>query len=171
MLFFEKTILKNKFYFKEFYTFIKNSIKKIKKTMNTASIQIAKRDYVHEPLRITCHEKKGRCVIANRAFSCGDLIETCPILIIPDEQNSAIEKTILDHYSFNWNNRDSAILLGYGSLYNHSYEPNAVYERDYENKVMRFIAIKDICIGEEITINYNGKPNKTEKIDWFQVCE
>jgi uncharacterized protein len=51
-----------------------------------------------------------------------------------------------------------AVVLGYGSLYNHSYKPNAYY-RDRRNRVKEFIALRDIAAGEEITINYNGSPH------------
>ena len=35
---------------------------------------------------------------------------------------------------------------------NHSYHPNARYKRDFMNKIMKYIALRDIEAGEEITI-------------------
>ena len=61
----------------------------------------------------------------------------------------------------------SAISLGYGSIYNHSYEPNAKYEKDFLNNMLIFRAIKIINKGEEIVVNYNGDPNNKEKV-WFE---
>lgn len=52
-----------------------------------------------------------------------------------------------------------AIALGFGSIYSHSYEPNATYKKRFKNKTIDFIAIKDIKKGGEITVNYNyGNP-------------
>ena len=55
-------------------------------------------------------------------------------------------------------------MLGFGSLYNHSYEPNAKYVRRVSKRVVEFVAIKDIKKGQEITVNYNfGDPDDKSK--------
>jgi SET domain-containing protein len=72
----------------------------------------------------------------------------------------------LGNYVFVWEDNKFAVALGYGSLYNHSYEPNAKYIRK-KDKIL-FQAIKDIKSGEEITINYNGNPKSQDKV-WFDV--
>ena len=59
------------------------------------------------------------------------------------------------------------IALGYGSMYNHSYEPNAKYKRNFSNQTITFVAIKPIKKREEITVNYNGDPINQEKV-WFE---
>ena len=64
--------------------------------------------------------------------------------------------------------RAPALALGYGSLYNHSYRPNARYE-DVGPRTKSFLAIRDIG-GEEITVNYNGKPRSRTAV-WFDVVE
>jgi len=60
-----------------------------------------------------------------------------------------------------------AIALGYGSLYNHSYTPNAHY-RDIGRRSKEFLAVRDIAAGEEITVNYNGDPQDRTAVD-FEV--
>jgi SET domain-containing protein len=45
-----------------------------------------------------------------------------------------------------------------GTLYNHSYQPNAQFIRDYPRRLMNFVAVRPITPGEEITINYNYYP-------------
>ncbi len=94
----------------------------------------------------------------------GDVIEVCPVIVCPLVE---VEGLTLDPYSFLWGD-DAAIVLGYGSLYNHSYEPNAVYNREYDRKEIRFIAIRPLPAGAEITINYNGDPTSREPL-WFEV--
>jgi SET domain-containing protein len=68
--------------------------------------------------------------------------------------------TPLRNYFYQWgeDRRVSALALGFGSLYNHSFDPNAVYEEDIEQRIITFTAREDIAEGEEITINYNGHP-------------
>ncbi len=62
-----------------------------------------------------------------------------------------------------------ALALGYGSLYNHSFHPNARYDdRGQQTKV--FTSLRDIESGEEITVNYNGDPNDTTAVS-FEVVE
>ncbi len=54
--------------------------------------------------------------------------------------------------------KQTVVALGYGSLYNHSYSPNARYE-DANPRTKLFIALRDIQPGEEIVVNYNADPN------------
>lgn len=51
-------------------------------------------------------------------------------------------------------------------LFNHSYEPNAIYEINFNNHTFDFYAFKDIKAGEEILINYNGDVDDKELL-WF----
>ncbi len=62
----------------------------------------------------------------------------------------------------------AGICLGFGSLYNHSYSPNATYKKLHEEKMIEFIAIKDIKKDEEITVNYNfGDPDDKSEL-WIE---
>ena len=62
-----------------------------------------------------------------------------------------------------------ALALGYGSLYNHSFRPNARYD-DVGPQTKEFTAMRDIAPGEEITVNYNGEPTSRAAV-WFEVLE
>ncbi len=96
------------------------------------------------------------------------IIEICPVIIVEADEMENLAKTTLFNYYYDWIEEDksAAIALGYGSLYNHAYHPNAEYIIDYESKTLAFYAIEDIEAGQEITINYNGDPDKLEKV-WF----
>ncbi len=74
---------------------------------------------------------------------------------------------MLSEYVFAWGKKTVALALGYGSLYNHSYKPNARYEDDGQQTKV-YIAIKAISAGEEVTINYNGEPRNKSPL-WFDV--
>lgn len=112
---------------------------------------------------------RGRGCFALKKFRKGEIIEPCPTILLTIKECKLCEKTFLDNYIYAWNKKYGAILLGYGFIYNHSYEPNAEYIRDYKNKLMIYKAIKSIKPGEEILVNYNGEPKSKAKIDWFKV--
>ena len=98
----------------------------------------------------------------------GDIIEECPVVVINPQERLLIEKTILDHYCYQWGDdeKSCAVALGYGSLYNHSYSPNAVYEKNFLDGLLVIRAIKPIKAGSEIFINYNMNPDDKSEL-WF----
>ena len=59
------------------------------------------------------------------------------------------------------------MVLGYGSIINHSFKPNADWKQNFKSNTMVYRAIKNIEKGEEITVNYNGEPDDQTPIDWF----
>lgn len=116
-------------------------------------------------LQIKFTPDKGRGVFADKRFAPGDTIEVCPILYLTPEEAKICAQTMLDNYLFDWESEeDAAIVLGYGSIYNHSYHPNAEYIRDFQNKTMLIKAIKDIAPEDEILVNYNGEPNNFDPV-------
>jgi len=119
-------------------------------------------------LYITTSTEKGRGVFTSIDISEADIIEVCPVIIMPKAELPIIHKTILHDYYFLWgeNMEDCAIALGFGSLYNHEIHPNANFILDLENETIDIVAIKNIMAGEEITLNYNGEPGD-ETILWF----
>lgn len=96
------------------------------------------------------------------------VIEICPIIIIPGDQAKEIVKgVVLYDYYFEWKKNSIAIALGYGSLYNHSPSPNAIFEPHYQSQFIIFKSTRYIVAGEEILIDYHaGTPD--EKV-WFDV--
>jgi hypothetical protein len=114
----------------------------------------------------------GQGVFAARDIEAGEIIEICPILLFPRAELDAIRKTMLDDYYFDWGDDGDwyAVCLGYGSLYNHSYTPNAEYGMDFEANTIDFYCIKPIAAGAEILINYNGESDNQTKV-WFEDPE
>ena len=121
-------------------------------------------------LRIGHSPGKGRGVFATQNFKKGEIIEYAPLIVIPPEQGRILKHTILSRYIFALGGRKHAIVLGYGSLYNHSYHPNAVYSYLVEERCFKFEALKNINAGQEITVNYNGDPNGKNPV-WFDVID
>lgn len=106
-------------------------------------------------------EDAGRGVFAKRDIDAGEVIEVSPMLVLDSRLVTWVLRiTPLRNYFYQWGEDRlvSALALGFGSLYNHSFDPNAVYEKNIDERTITFTAREDISKGEEITINYNGHP-------------
>jgi hypothetical protein len=88
------------------------------------------------------------------------------VLLVPKTQvfgdtKHAQNAARISWYVFDWKvptkREYVALALGYGSIYNHSYSPNASYKCVAPDAI-EFVAIAAIEPGDEITINYNGDP-------------
>ncbi|MDA1231473.1 MAG: SET domain-containing protein-lysine N-methyltransferase [Planctomycetota bacterium] len=112
---------------------------------------------------------KGRGVFARTLIPKHTIFERVPLLVIPANEilNCDHGKMLLG-YIFEYK-KQVALALGYGSLYNHSYNPNARYD-DAGRQIKEFSALRDIYPGEEITINYNGAEDILDPVE-FPVLE
>ncbi|WP_420450342.1 SET domain-containing protein-lysine N-methyltransferase [Ilumatobacter sp.] len=107
----------------------------------------------------------GRGVFATRSFEEGEEIERCPMLVAEPDRGDALESGA-EGYVFGWADGRTALALGYGSLYNHSYDPNATTLETGDELVIT--ATREIRVGDEIYINYMG--TATDGV-WFDVLE
>ncbi len=112
----------------------------------------------------------GRGVFAGEPIQKGDLIEVCPVVICGENDKAHLDQTALYDYYFMWGEQEeqTAIALGFGSLYNHHCPSNAEFIADYDENTIDFYALRYIEAGEEITINYNGNPFD-EREPWFMT--
>ena len=110
----------------------------------------------------------GRGVFTLDDIPADSLIEICPVIVLSETDMKNIHQTDLHDYYFLWGEEQDqcAIALGYGSLYNHSYHPNARYLLDYEDQTIDIVSIRPIEAGEEIMVNYNGDPRDPSPV-WF----
>jgi len=112
---------------------------------------------------------RGRGVFAGQDFEEDEVIEVCPVIVLPADQRVPIRLTTLGRYSFHWQ-RGIGVVLGYGALINHSSDPNAAWESDIEDNVMLFFALRPIAKGEEITHNYGRsvyRPGSVDPPPWW----
>lgn len=119
--------------------------------------------------KIEIKKKKniGRAVFALENFKKGEIIEICPTIVLNTKERKLCERTILNSYIYPWKStRTGSVVLGWGSIYNHSYNPNSDWKQDFKTKTMVYRAIKDIKKGEEILVNYNGEPDDMTEIVW-----
>jgi len=111
---------------------------------------------------------KGRGVFTTADISSKSVIEICPCIILSTIDTLSIHKTLLHDYYFLWDleTKTSAIALGFGSIYNHSDQPNADFFINKDAMDITFVALKDIPAGEEILINYISLKGTDAKL-WF----
>ena len=98
----------------------------------------------------------GWGVFAKEDIMEGEVFEECPILTLPIEKGEVT--SLLIDYRFNWPQgndwQEQVLALGYGSLYNHSNDPNAFWVSDTENRTFKFVSNREIKQGEEIFVWY-----------------
>jgi hypothetical protein len=113
----------------------------------------------------------GRGVFAKCDIKKDEIIERCPVIIVPRYDMSNLKESILVTYFFYFGKDKErlAIALGFGSIYDHSYEPNATYKIKPSEKIIEFVALSNIKKDEEITVNYNYGNPKDKSPLWFEV--
>lgn len=122
---------------------------------------------MHYAIKFKDTGKRGRGVFAEKNFKKGDILEKAPVIKLTPKERKICEKTILNFYIYPWKSlHDASVILGYGSVYNHSDDANAKWVPLYKSRVMKYVALKDIKKGEEITVNYNG-PYEPDDLDWL----
>ncbi|HKC04716.1 MAG TPA: SET domain-containing protein [Patescibacteria group bacterium] len=125
---------------------------------------------MQQTITIKKTSKRGLGVFALKDFKAGEIVESAPVLIFTPKDRKNLEKTPLSHYVYPWKStRGAALAFGYGSIYNHSYSPNADWKQNFKTQSMVYRALRPIKAGEEITVNYNGEPDEQTPIDWFDV--
>lgn len=106
---------------------------------------------------------KGLGVVARLRFLPGQVIETCPMLVVPETPPVPLERNPepgafpfadLEDYFFAWGQDRVALALGLGGLYNHAADPNAANVKHLDAARMTIQARRTILPGEEITIRY-----------------
>jgi SET domain-containing protein len=95
--------------------------------------------------------RHGRGVFATRAFAKGEAVETCPTLELHGDN---VAGRLGDYVFGSAESEDNVVLpLGYGMLYNHSYDANCEYVQDGPDAIT-YLTTRDVAAGEELTIDY-----------------
>jgi len=115
--------------------------------------------------------KAGRGVFARKNIKKGETIEKCPIIEVPKYDVSKLRESILVTYFFYFGKRKEklALALGFGSLYNHSNNPNSSFKVKPREKLIEFIALRPIKENSEITFSYSGGKSKGKNPLWFEI--
>ena len=123
-------------------------------------------DSISERLIVKESPGRGRGVFALRDFEADELIETTPIIVLPPEDGPLLRLTTSARYQFGWRvPGTTAIVLGYGAIYNHSPDPNAEWQNDPEGDFIHFVALRPIKKGEEIRTDYGRRMFWKDTVD------
>lgn len=98
----------------------------------------------------------GRGVFAKEAIMANAVIEECPVIFLTEQEAEHVsETTLVTYIYFLGTSQERAVMvLGYGSIYNHSDQPNAKYVDRSDEGIVAFVATKDIPAGVEIVVDY-----------------
>jgi hypothetical protein len=103
---------------------------------------------------------KGRGAFALSAHAENSIVEICPVVIFDVPDPDLLPKEI-GRRIFKWSTligkqgMQRGLALGYGSMYNHANPANLRYCASRITQTMTFIANRQICVGDELTINYD----------------
>ena len=127
----------------------------------------------------------GYGVYTYETIPAGTEIEISPVFLYPQDllntviymaQSEGVKDSDigLDQYAVDWIDVDemqkTAVLLGYLSIYNHSSNNNAEFFTDYTDRLVGIKTIRDIAVGEQITVSYG--PHWVEaKKDYVDIIE
>ena len=116
-------------------------------------------------LRVKKSPLHGYGVFAEEEIKPDQIIEECYIL---KSENG--DPNLWDYY-FDIDNK-YGLLLGYGCIYNHSDQPNAIRTYDEKNQLYVFTADRLIRKGEEILISYgenwfSSRQRQTKQSSWW----
>lgn len=101
--------------------------------------------------------KLGRGVFANKSFKKDEIIEKAPYI----EDTTSNFNGLIRDYIFSKSDVNSVVAFGFGSLYNHSDKPNALWK--ITDEYVEIIASEQIDKDTEILISYGENYWKTRK--------
>lgn len=129
----------------------------------------------HNPNLVVRHTQtaRGRGVFTRQAYLAGAVVEISPVVEL-DAPFEALPLQV-QRIVFCWGKAagaaghpDYAIVLGVGSIFNHSANPNLAYAPNTDRQALVFTALRDIDAEEELTIDYNADLAPGDA-DWFEA--
>ena len=132
--------------------------------------------YISPLIEVRSSDLHGYGVFASRNIAEGETIEECVYFTIDfkieDEKlNRYVFRRPYEPNSLNWmasrflNQADSAIVLGFGSIYNHSKEPNINYVQVPEDRIYKFFTTRPVSKDEELCHNYNSSWSRKIRLE------
>lgn len=111
----------------------------------------------------------GRGVYAGLDFDAGQVVEIAPVVLL--DLNTQPFPRQIRRMLYNWSETQVALALGYGSLYNHSDQPNLGFFREISKQIIIFRAVRKIEAGDQLTISYDytGPGKNPRNKSWFEI--
>ena len=104
-------------------------------------------------------EGMGRGVFAVTRIPADTLLSSDPVMMVPEDQ--CPKGSVLDSIVFLWSTvmedglNQNAVVLGLGTVLNHSKSPNVIVYFEQDPDRVDFYALRDIEPGEQLTHDYN----------------
>lgn len=116
------------------------------------------------PLYLKHSKDRGWGVFCAKKIKRGQIFERAPIIYLPAKSFKRTSGTPIESYRFSFWGDACAIVLGFGSLYNHSEEgANSVHDCNRKTRTYTFKATKDIPAHTEIFHDYNWDSSEYTK--------
>ena len=122
-------------------------------------------------LYVAATEKMGRGIFTKKDIPADTVIEISPVIVMSQADRLLLDKTLLHDYIFEWGEKKDqcCMALGLVPIYNHSYQSNCEYFMNFDDNTIFVKTVRQINKGEELTINYNGDWNDSNKV-WFDAA-
>lgn len=99
----------------------------------------------------------GRGVFTDVDLAEDDVVEVCPVIVVPADQLGALDGTTLRDHWYGWgDDGDAAVAMGHGSFYNHADDPTCTYEAHDVLDALVVRTTRAVPAGTELTIDYTG---------------
>ena len=86
-----------------------------------------------------------------------EVVEVCPVIVVPAAEITALETTSLRDHWYGWGeDGDAAVAMGHASFYNHADDPSCIYEVHDVLDALVVRTLRTVVAGEELTIDYTG---------------
>ncbi len=114
-------------------------------------------------LKVKTYPGYGRGVYTTKAIRKGKRVLKSETLLLPYEDVLTTKE--LCNYVFSYDEQSDCLVLGIGSLFNHSKKPNCKATQYMKNGrlIMYYKSIKKIKKGEQLFIDYGYDPNEYEE--------
>lgn len=109
---------------------------------------------------------EGRGVFTTRAVRSGEVLDQCPVILVPAEQRRHLDRTVLAGHYWDWDG-DAAVAFGVISFTNHGRPGNARWERDDETLTMALVAARDLGPDVEVLVDYLADGEDDDAELWF----
>jgi hypothetical protein len=108
------------------------------------------------PLYLKKTKLRGWGLFCSKPIPKGKVFEICPTIYLPAKFWKRTSDTPIEHYRFSFWGNACCLVLGFGSLINHSSdEENCSYRINRKSKTYSFFATKNIPANQEIFHDYN----------------
>ena len=128
--------------------------------------------FISSKIKVTHIEGKGLGVIAIKDIKPGEIIECSPVIILDAKKTldghwqrfyKTMLETLYNEHHYWWTVRHGALVLGYGSLYNHSTDANI--------DTIKLIKERKIAFISNCPIKKNTELTRAYRTVWFKSNE